>query len=106
MLVDRALIPDSMVIPRHFRLAADGRPHSDGCAVGQCLPGFPILQSTLQSDVCQLPRIPVIIGNVRGVGRCLADRCLADPDSKAEDQGGARARTSAGNNNDNKGKED
>ena len=33
MIVDRALIPDS-------RLAADGGPHSDRCAIGQCLSGF------------------------------------------------------------------
>ena len=38
---------------------------------------------------------PVIIGNVRG-----APKILPDPDWKAEDQRGAQARTSAGNNND------
>ena len=38
---------------------------------------------------------PVIIGNVR-----VARQMLPDPDWKAEDQRGARARTSAGNNND------
>ena len=39
---------------KQFRLAADGNNHSGRCAVGQCLPGFPVLQS----DVCQLPHIP------------------------------------------------
>ena len=38
---------------------------------------------------------PVIIGNVRG-----ARQKVSDPDWKAEDQRVARARTSAGNNND------
>ena len=38
---------------------------------------------------------PVIIGNVRG-----AQQMLPDPDWKAEDVKGARARTSVGNNND------
>ena len=47
MIVDRALIPDSMVIPgssgsRQSR-PADGRPQM----VGQCLSGFPVLQRTL-----------------------------------------------------------
>ena len=32
--------------------------HSDLCEVGQCLPGFPLLQRILQSDLCQLPCIP------------------------------------------------
>ena len=37
----------------------------------------------------------MIIGNVKG-----ARQMLADPDCKAEDQRGGRARTSGGNNND------
>ena len=49
----------------------------------------------MQSDVCQLPHIPLIIGNVRG-----ARQMLPHPNWKAEDQRGARARTSGGNNND------
>ena len=40
------------------------------------------------------PVYPVIIGNVRG-----ARQMLSDPDQKAEDQKGARARTCGGNNN-------
>ena len=40
MIVDRALIPDSMVIPGSSgSLTVDGRPHSYQCAVGQYLPG-------------------------------------------------------------------
>ena len=42
------------------------------------------------------PVHPVIIGNVRG-----ARQMLPDPNWKAEDQRGARARTRGGNNNDN-----
>ena len=58
MIMNRDSIPDSMVIPGSSGLAAAGKPHSDRrCAVGQCLPGFPVLQRTLQSDVCQLPCI-------------------------------------------------
>ena len=78
-----------------FRLTADGRPHSDQWAIGQCLSGFPVLQRTLQSDACQPPIYPVIIGNVRG-----ARQMLPDPDWKAEDHRGTRARTSACNIND------
>ena len=55
MSVDRAVIPDSMVIPRQFRLAADDGPHSDQCAIGQCLSEFPVIQRRLQRDVCKLP---------------------------------------------------
>ena len=43
---------------RQFWLTADGRPHTDRCAIGQCLSGFSVLQRTLQSDVCQLTCIP------------------------------------------------
>ena len=58
MIVDRALISDTMVYTRKFRLSADGRPHYDQCAISQCLSRFPVLQRTLQSDVCQLTGIP------------------------------------------------
>ena len=51
-----------------------------------------VLQRTLQGDECELPSFPVIIGNVRG-----ARRMLPDPDWKAEDQPGVRARTSGDN---------
>ena len=90
----RALIPDSMVIPGSSG-SLQMVDHTDRCVIGQCLSRFPILQRTLQSDVCQLPCILVIIGNVRG-----ARQVLPDPDWKAEDQRGALARTSWGNNND------
>ena len=58
---------------RQFRFAADGRPHSDRCAAGQCLPASPIVQRTLQSDVSQLPVYPVMIVNMRGVRQMLLD---------------------------------
>ena len=48
MIVDSRLDGDT----RQFRLPADGRPHSDRYVIGQCLSGFPVLQTTLQSDVC------------------------------------------------------
>ena len=53
---------------------------------------FPVLQRTLQGDGLSSPVYPVIIGNMRG-----ARRMLPDPDWKAEDQPGVRARTSRGN---------
>ena len=56
-----------------------------------CLPEITVLQRTLQSDVCQLPVHPVIIGNVRD-----AHQMLPDPDWKAEDLRGAQARSSGG----------
>ena len=60
MIVDRALIPDLMVIP--------------GISGSlQMVDGFSILQRTLKSDVCQLPIYPVIIGNVRGAHQMLPD---------------------------------
>ena len=59
MIVDRALIPAWLDgDTRQFRLAAAGRPHCDRCAINQCLSRFPVLQRTLQSDMCQFPRIP------------------------------------------------
>ena len=45
MIVNRALIPNSIVETRQFRLVAVGRPHSHRCAIGECLPGFPQLFS-------------------------------------------------------------
>ena len=49
----------------------------------------------MQSDVCQLPRIHC--DNCNAGGAC---QILQDSDWKAEDQRGARARTSAGKSND------
>ena len=70
MIVDRALLPDSMVIPGSSgslqMVDTDRRAKGNG----QCLSGVPVLQRTLQSDVCQLPHI-----------RCdnwLRERCTPD----------------------------
>ena len=38
MIVDRALISKPVVIHKKFMLLADGKPHSDQCAVYQCFP--------------------------------------------------------------------
>ena len=102
MIVDRALVPDVMVIPG-----------SSGSLqmVDHTLIDVPLANVYLDSPYykghCRVmcvssPVYPVIIGNVRG-----ARRMLPDPDWKAEDQPGVRARTSGGNkdkdNDDNQG---
>ena len=102
MIVDRALVPDVMVIPG-----------SSGSLqmVDHTLIDVPLanvyLDSLYYKGHCRVmcvssPVYPVIIGNVRG-----ARRMLPDPDWKAEDQPGVRARTSGGNkdkdNDDNQG---
>ena len=102
MIVDRALVPEVMVIPG-----------SSGSLqmVGHTLIDVPLANIYLDSPYykghCRVmcvssPVYPVIIGNVRG-----ARRMLPDPDWKAEDQPGVRARTSGGNkdkdNDDNQG---
>ena len=102
MIVDRALVPDVLVIPG-----------SSGSLqmVDHTLIDVPLANVYLDSPYykghCSLmcvssPVYPVIIGNVRG-----ARRKLPDPDWKAEDQPGVRARTSGGNkdkdNDDNQG---
>ena len=95
MIVNRALIPDSMVIPG-----------SSGSLqmVDHSLIDVPFLNVYLDSRdykghykvMCvSSPVYPVIFGNVRG-----ARQMLPAPDWKAEDQKGARAMTSGGNNND------
>ena len=95
MIVDRASIPDLMVIPG-----------SSGSLqmVDHTLIYVPLANVYLDSQYykghCKLmcvssPVYPVIIGNVIG-----ARQMLPDPDWKAEDQRGAQARTSGGNNND------
>ena len=95
MIVDRALIPDSMEIPG-----------SSGSLqmVDHTLINVPLANVYLDSPnykgPCRVlcvssPGYTVIIGNVRG--EC---QMLPDPDWKAEDQRGAQARTSGGNNND------
>ena len=86
---------------RSNRLGINGRPHSDV-----------YLDSSYYKGHCKVMYVsstiyPVIIGNLRG-----ACQKLPDPDWKAEDQRGARrpeaedqrgarARTNAGNNDDN-----
>ena len=78
---------------RQSRLAADGGPYFNRCAVSKRLLGFTVLQRTLQGDVfVSSPVYPVIIGDVRG-----ARWMLPDSDWKAEDQPGVRAMTSGGN---------
>ena len=102
MIVDRALVPEVMVIPG-----------SSGSLqmVDHTLIDVPLANIYLDSPYykghCRVmcvssPVYPVIIGNGRG-----ARRMLPDPDWKAEDQPGVRARTSGGNkdkdNDDNQG---
>ena len=102
MIVDRALVPEVLVI--------EG---SSGSLqmVDHTLIDVPLANVYLDSPYykghCRVmcvssPVYPVIIGNVRG-----ARRMLPDPDWKAEDQPGVRARTSGGNkdkdNDDNQG---
>ena len=95
MIVDRALIPNSMVIPG-----------SSGSLqmVDHTLIDVPLANVYLDSlfykrhckAMCVSSRVyPVIIGNVRG-----ACQILPDPDRKVEDQRETQARTSGGNNND------
>ena len=92
MIVDRAFVPDVLVIPG-----------SSGSLqmVDHTLIDVPLANVYLDSPYykghCRVmcvssPVYPVIIGNVRG-----ARRMLPDPDWKAEDQPGVRARTSGGN---------
>ena len=102
MIVDRAFVPEVMVIPG-----------SSGSLqmVDHTLIDVPLANvywdSPYYKGHCRVmcvssPVYPVIIGNVRG-----ARRMLPDPDWKAEDQPGVRARTSGGNkdkdNDDNQG---
>ena len=102
MFVDRALVPEVMVMPG-----------SSGSLqmVDHTLISVPLVNVYLDSPYykghCRVmcvssPVYPVIIGNVRG-----ARRMLPDPDWKAEDQPGVGARTSWGkkdkDNDDNQG---
>ena len=95
MIVDRALIPNSIVIPG-----------SSGSLqmVDHTLINVPLAKVYLDSPYCKghckvmyvsSPVYPVIIGNVRG-----ARQMLPDQDWKDGNQTEARARTSGGNNND------
>ena len=57
MIVDRALVPDVMVIPGSSGLLQMVDHTLIDCALA-CVFGFPILQRTLQVDVCELHRLP------------------------------------------------
>ena len=92
MIVDRALVPDVMVIPG----SSGSLQMVDHTLIDVPL-GNVYLDSLYYKGHCRVmcvssPVYPVIIGNVRG-----ARRMLPDPDWKAEDQPGVRARTSGGN---------
>ena len=102
MIVDRALVPDVMVIP-----GSSGSLQMVDHTLIDVLLANVYLDSPYYKGHCRVmcvssPVYPVIIGNVRG-----ARRMLPDPDWKAEDQPGVRARTSGGNkdkdNDDNQG---
>ena len=102
MIVDRALVPDVMVIP-----GSSGSLQMVDHTLIDVLLANVYLDSPYYKGHCRVmcvspPVYPVIIGNVRG-----AQRMLPDPDWKAEDQPGVRARTSGGNkdkdNDDNQG---
>ena len=92
MIVDRALVPDVMVIPG----SSGSLQMVDHTLIHVPLATF-YLDSPYYKGHCRVkyvssPVYPVIIGNVRG-----ARRMLPDPDWKTEDQPGVRARTSGGN---------
>ena len=98
MIVDRALIPDLMVIP-----GSSGSLRMVDHTLIDVLLANLYLDSPYYRGHCKVmcgrsPIYPLIIGNVRG-----ARQMLPDPDWKAEDQREARAKTSGGNNNDNQG---
>ena len=83
--VDRALIPDVMVTPG----SSGSLQMLDHTLATLYLPGLPYYKGH-----CKVMRVssavyPVIIGNMEG-----EHQMLPDPDWKAEDQRGARARTS------------
>ena len=93
MIVDRALIPDSIVIP-----GSSGSLQKVDCTLIDVPLANVYLDSRYYKGHCKVmcvssPVYPVIIGNVRGARQMLPHR-----DGKAEDQRGARARTSGGNN--------
>ena len=95
MIVDRALIPDSMMIPGSSGLLQ----MADHTLIDVQLANV-YLDSLYYKGHCKVmcvssPVYPVITGNVRG-----ACQMLPDPDWKAEDQKEAQAGTSGGNNND------
>ena len=104
MIVDRALVPDVMVIPG----SSGSLQMVDHMLMLIDVPLANVyLDSLYYKGHCRVmcvssPVYPVIIGNMRS-----ARQMLPDPDWKAEDQPGVRARTSGGNkdkdNDDNQG---
>ena len=92
MIADRALVPDVMVIP-----GSSGSLQIVDHTLIDVLLASVYLVSPYYKGHCRVmcvssPVYPGIIGNVRG-----ARRMLPNPDWKAEDQAGVRARTSGGN---------
>ena len=94
MIVDRAMISDSRVIPG----SSDSLQMVDHTLIDMLF----YLDSPYYKGHCKVmcvssapPFSPVIIGNMRG-----SHQMLPDPDWKAEDQKRARNRKSTGNNND------
>ena len=88
MIVDRALVPDVIVIP-----GSTGSLQMVDHTLIDVLLANVYLDSPYYKGHCRMICVsyPVIIGNVQG-----AQRMLPDPDWKAEDQPGVRARTSGG----------
>ena len=102
MIVDRALVPEVIVIPGSSgSLQMVDHTLSDVPLANVYL-DCPYYKGHCRVKCVSSPVYPVINGNVRG-----ARRMLPDPDWKAEDQPGVRARTSGGNkdkdNDDNQG---
>ena len=92
MIVDRALVPDVMVIP-----GSTGSLQMVDHTLIDVLLANVYLDSPYYKGHCRVmcvssPVYLVIIGNIQG-----ARQMLPDPDWKAEDQPGVRARTSVGN---------
>ena len=92
MIMDRALVSEVMVIP-----GSSGSLQMVDHTLIDVLLANVYFDSPYYKGHCRVmyissPVYPVIIGNVRG-----ARRMLPDPDWKAEDQPGVRARTSGGN---------
>ena len=95
MIVDRALISDSMVITG----SSGSLQMVDHTLINVPLANvylvFPSYKGHCKVMCVSTQIYPVIIVNIRG-----AHQMLPDPDCKAEKQRGARARTSGGNSND------
>ena len=90
MIVDRALIPKAMVIP-----GSSGTLQMEDQWLANVYVDCLYYRRHCRVMCVSSPVYPVIIVNMRDAGQMLPD-----PDWKAGDQRGARARTSGGNNND------